>query len=528
MQRIRWYGPALALFVTALLVMAVGPRLARQIAWAGTEGRIAGTQQDLKQNETLAQLSGAFRQVAKSVEPSVVHVQVFKKKDERQQSRRRNLPERFRRWFGPSPFGEPPEDEKKNEKNYEKYDVPRLRGNGSGWAYDKEGHVITNHHVVKDADKIRLRFHDGSERDAKVVGADPKTDIAVLKTEGGPLHAAKRSEQPVAKGDLVFAFGSPFHFEFTVSQGIVSAKGRRLDIVAGGRGYENFIQTDAAINPGNSGGPLTNIRGEVVAMNTAIASNTGSYNGIGFAIPMRMINEVVTQILEKGRVERGYLGVYIEELSEKMAKSFGYDGEGVLITKPIENSPAAKAGLQRGDIIVRINGKPVSSPQALRRRVASMPPGTEAEVTVFRDGETRTVSVTLGELPNQPGQAKRQGSAEKESPTPEGAALLRKLGFRDLATVENAELKQLGFQTVEGGVLVKAVRRGSVAASAGIRPRSVITHVLGRPVRSVSAFAEALAGNDVTQKPVRVSYVIKHPASGETLNRFALLKLTEE
>jgi len=512
MHRIRWYGPTLTLLVTSLLVMVLGPTMARHITWAQTDAQIQLARTNLETDPSLAKLSDAFREVARAVEPSVVHVQVF--------SRDRRPENPLRRFFGPHgpQMPDPREDE-----DFEDYDVPQLRGNGSGWVYDKEGHIVTNNHVIQNADEIKCRFHDGSERTATVVGRDPKTDIAVLKVSGDSLHPAAIAREPVQKGDIVFAFGSPFRFEFTVSQGIVSGMGRQLQIIE--RGYENFIQTDAAINPGNSGGPLTNIQAQVVGMNTAIASRTGTYTGLGFAIPARMVQSIVDQILETGGVQRGYLGVYIEELTPRMAKTFTYEGEGVLITGAIEGSPAEEAELKRGDIITEVNGEPVSEVNRLRRLIAAHQPGTSVTLTIFRQGRTLEVPVTLAELPETPSQAR--GPAGETEPEAPARQLLRKLGFERLRDLTPEIARQLELEALDGGVVVQSVRRGSVAASEGIVPRSIITHVMGEPVESVAAFAEKLAAHDLTEAPVRVSLVIRDPRSGETVSRFALLELDE-
>ncbi|NJL31408.1 MAG: PDZ domain-containing protein, partial [Phycisphaerales bacterium] len=248
-------------------------------------------------------------------------------------------------------------------------------GSGSGWVYSADGHIITNNHVIEEADRIEVRFFNGESMDAVVVGTDPKTDVAVIKVDATKLHASTLATEPVEQGEIVFAFGAPFRFEFSMSQGIVSGQGRQLGILAERQGYENFIQTDAAINPGNSGGPLTNIYGQVVGMNTAIASRTGAFNGLGFAIPIDMVKKVVDELIATGTVQRGYLGIFIEELDPRMARTFGYDGKGVLVTNPIDGGPAAEAGVQRGDIITKVEGKPVSTPDELRNLVADLAPG---------------------------------------------------------------------------------------------------------------------------------------------------------
>ncbi|MDX1682517.1 MAG: trypsin-like peptidase domain-containing protein, partial [Phycisphaeraceae bacterium] len=428
MQRVRHYGPTVVLLLTAGLVLILGPRVARQLAWASADAEIHAARANLKDNAGLAQLSEAFRNVARVVEPSVVHVQVFARRAPRQE----NPLDRF---FGPRRH----EPEPRDEPEYEEFDVPQLRGNGSGWVFDTDGHVVTNHHVIADADEIKLRFQDGSEHEATVVGSDPKTDIAVLKVENATLHPAARAGQPVEKGDIVFAFGSPFRFDFTVSQGIVSAKGRQLRLIESG--YENFIQTDAAINPGNSGGPLTNIHGEVVGMNTAIASRTGAYNGLGFAIPVKMVQSIVTQLIEDGSVTRGYLGVYIEDLSPRMARTFGYEGDGgVLVTKPIDGGPAAKAGVQRGDIITHVNERPVDDVNALRHAVAGIRPGAQVPVTLFRNGKSLDLTIEVAALPKQSPMARQPDDDTQPEANPEAEHLemLAKLGLEGVNTLTQA------------------------------------------------------------------------------------------
>ena len=317
MHRIRWYGPSVMLLLTTLLVMATGPNVARQIAWAGTDAKIALVKQNLASKPSLAELSEAFREVAQAVAPSVVHIEVsVKDSPARRRLKSFREEELFRRFFGPHRFrGERDDSDddtapKDDGEDYDRYNMPSEQSTGSGWVYDQDGHIITNHHVVEHADVITIRFQDGTHYEATVVGTDPKTDIAVVKVDTPQIHPATIADEVVEQGDIVFAFGSPFQFEFSMSQGIVSGKGRRLHILDRHQGYENFIQTDAAINPGNSGGPLTNIYGQVVGMNTAIATSTGYYNGLGFAIPVNMVTNVADQLISTGKVSRGYLGIY--------------------------------------------------------------------------------------------------------------------------------------------------------------------------------------------------------------------------
>lgn len=523
MRRIRWHGPSVILLVTTLLAILAGP----PTAWAQTNAQITLVRDSLSQNPSLAELSNAFQKVAQVVGPSVVHIQIAVKQRGhfRGTSEEENL---LRRFFGPHRFKldprDPPEnntDEDEAEEDLDRYNVPRPLGNGSGWVYDSDGHIITNNHVVKDADELTVRFQDGSERKATVVGTDPKTDIAVIKVEHDDLHPATLATEPVDQGNIVFAFGSPFGFEFSMSQGIVSAKGRRLGILSQG-GYENFIQTDSAINRGNSGGPMTNIYGQVVGMNTAIATRSTGFQGLGFAIPVDMVRQVVDQLIDKGTVSRGYLGIYIADLNPKLAKTFGFEGAGVLVEDPIQGSPGEKAGVQRGDIIFKINGNSVASADQLRHTVASFAPGTTLKLDVFRNGQRMTLPITLGELPEQITTINRLNGAgdEADSPDKSDQRFLRKLGIDSITTLTQ-ELAQRVNVKFTPGVLVRSIRAGSAAEAGGIASGHIITAVMGTGVTTVDQFMAELKKHDLTTG-IRLSMV-----AGE-IERFVLLELPDK
>lgn len=530
MNRIRWYGPTLVLLVAVVLVMVAGPYLAQQIAWAQAGARITLIRDSLSQNPSLATLSEAFRHVAEVVEPSVVHIQIEQKGGG--PGERITEEDLLRRFFGPHPFDLEPRrrrtprsdeepDEQQEDQNLDRFNVPRVVGAGSGWVYDSQGHVITNHHVVKDADAITVRFQDGTERQATVVGTDPKTDIAVLKIEGGVLHPATLATEPVEQGDIVFAFGSPLGFEFSMSQGIVSAKGRQLRILTDG-GYENFIQTDAAINRGNSGGPMTNIYGQVVGMNAAIASRSTGFQGLGFAIPVSTLKHVVGQLIEDGKVSRGYLGIYIADLDPKLARTFGYDGTGVLVEDPIEDGPAAAAGIRRGDIITKLNGQSVQTANELRHKVAAHRPGTRLSLEVFRDGKMVDLEVTIAQLPDEvDGRGGRDGEGRSQGTDDDsGRLLLRKLGLRSVNTMDPQIAKRFGAKMVPG-VLVRSVRRESAADAAGITEGQIITDVMGVKVETVDELVKELKKHDISEG-VRLSVV-----DGD-LERFVFLELPDK
>jgi serine protease Do len=386
----------------------------------------------------------------------------------------------------------------------DQFNVPRPYGSGSGWVFDTDGHIITNNHVVEGADSISVRFSDGTERKATVVGVDTKTDVAVIKVEGGAvLHPASLAQDPVEQGDIVFAFGSPLRFEFSMSQGIVSAKGRQLRIVADGQGYENFIQTDAAINPGNSGGPLTNISGEVIGMNTAIASRTGQSNGIGFAIPVDMVNDVVKQIIKNGRVTRGYLGIVIEDLDPDKAASYDFKGKGVLVTEPVPDGPAAKAGILSEDIITKVDGQPVDKVEQLREFVAMHAPGSKFPIEVYRGGKTLVLEAVVVEQPLQMASVPNATTPEKAAPAEDNRMeLLRKLGIENATTFTQDTADKYRTKWVPG-VLIMGVRPDSVAASQGLMRYTLITHVFSTQVKTVDELLSAIAKAD-TSKGIRL------------------------
>ncbi len=291
----------------------------------------------------------------------------------------------FRRFFG-EPFGIPRER--------------RQTGLGSGVIVDPSGYILTNNHVIRGADEIKVTLFDRREFKGKIIGTDPKTDLAVVKIDAKDLPYIELGDSDKLKvGELVIAIGNPYGLNQTVTMGIVSATGRANVGIAD---YEDFIQTDAAINPGNSGGALVNVKGELVGINTAIFSTTGGYQGIGFAIPSNMAKAVMEQLIKHKKVIRGWLGVSIQALSPDMRRHFGLKEEkGVLINQVYENSPAEKAGLREEDIILQYNGKDITDPTQLRNLVASTPPGKVVELKIFRDGRIISLKVTIEELPQE-------------------------------------------------------------------------------------------------------------------------------
>ncbi|MBI1371429.1 MAG: PDZ domain-containing protein [Phycisphaera sp.] len=526
MKSIRSYAPSLVLIVTLAVVLVGGPYAMRQFAWAEQDAKLEQARAQLHSKAApLSGMSDAFKQVAKVAEPSVVHISI-----KRKIARRMVTPsagpgapgepqtpeDLFRRFFerqNPgAPRGQAPQPDEQDDQ-YDEYNVPQTIGSGSGWVYQHNGenYIVTNNHVVEKADEITVKFFDKTTRDAEVVGTDPQTDIAVIKIKGAiQMHPAQLATKPVDQGELVFAFGSPFQFEFSMSQGIVSGKGREIGILRGVGGYENFIQTDAAINPGNSGGPLMNIYGEVVGMNSAIATRTGAFNGIGLAIPADMIRAVVTQIIDKGKVSRGYLGVFIGDLTPDMAKTFGYDGHGALVENITDgSSPAAKAGMKAGDIIYKVDGNDVEDASSLRRNVASIPPGQTITVNVFRDGKRIELKVKLEEKPDELAVRGGRPGIVPDKPADLDAEKLetfRKLGIERMQTVTKDLAARLEIDA-EPGIVIESVRPGSVAATAGLQPGVIITQVQGEDVTTVTDLAQATAKLDLSKGVrFRVSY----------------------
>ena len=427
---------------------------------------------------SLRQSSKAFAEVAKKVSPSVVFIKV--------ESVQKGVPitpfqspfgdEFFKRFFGDRFPGFPNHQQRQPER--------RVMGQGSGFVFKIEkrlisdtSYILTNNHVVEGADKIRVTFQDGQEFEAKIAGADPKSDIAILEIESSEHPALPMGNSAKLEvGEWVVAVGNPFGLSHTLTVGVVSAKGRSG---LGINDYEDFIQTDAAINPGNSGGPLVNLDGEVVGINTAIFSRSGGYMGVGFAIPVNLAKNIADQLIDRGEVTRGYLGIVIQNMTPELAESFDMGADkGILVAQVSEDSPAEKAGLKVGDLIVSYQGEKVTEVGEFRNRVALTPPGTNANLTVIRDGKRKNINVKIGNL--EDGKVVASGSTERAD----------ELGL----TVETLtpDLAHQ-FDTKPGqGVVVTEVQSGSVAAMAGIHRGTVIFQVNQKEVNSSTEFQRAL------------------------------------
>jgi serine protease Do len=354
------------------------------------------------------------------------------------------------------------------------------RSLGSGFVINADGHIVTNNHVVAGASEIKVKLSDGRELPAKVVGHDPKTDLALLKVEatGLPVIPFGNSGE-LQVGEAVMAIGNPFGLEQTVTTGIVSATGR----VIGEGPYDNFIQTDASINPGNSGGPLINARGQAVGINTAIFTQTGGSVGIGFAIPVDLAKTVVTQLATTGHVVRGYLGVSIQPMNAELAKGLGVaETSGALVSSVVDGSPAAKAGVKPGDVITEYNGRKVARAEDLPRAVAESAVGREVPLTVVRDGKPVTLRASIARLDDTDAPAARGAKGTKENTSALGLSL---------QPITPAEARERGLGD-RGGVIVRDVRDGSPAASAGLRPGDVISEINRAPIKTADDVKQAM------------------------------------
>jgi len=349
---------------------------------------------------------------------------------------------------------------------------------GSGFIIDSDGYVITNNHVVRDADEIIVRLSDRRELKAKLVGTDPRSDVALLKLDATDLPVVKIGNSDKLKvGEWVMAIGSPFGFDHSVSVGVVSAIGRNLPR----ENYVPFIQTDVAINPGNSGGPLFNLKGEVVGINSQIYSRTGGFMGLSFAIPVDEAMLVVKQLKATGKVARGWLGILIQDVSRELAESFGMKNpEGALVLRVMENSPAAKAGFKDGDVVVEFNGKQIIRSSDLPLAVGHTPIGSEAEVKVVRESRNKTLRVKIAELPNEEKLAQK---SKQKSPT---SRTNNVLGI-EVEALSAAQKKQLDED--DRGVLVRRVGKGP-AKNAGIRSGDVILKLNHQDVKGPKQFAK--------------------------------------
>jgi serine protease Do len=408
----------------------------------------------------------SFAPIVKKVSPGVVQIMV------RGKANNMSVPDGFgfndpfwRRFFGEQ-FG--------RQMPNRQFAPPRQRGLGSGVIVTKDGYILTNNHVVENAEEVKVSLQDAREFTAKVIGRDPKSDIAVIKIDEKDLPTVPMADSDkVQVGDLVLAIGNPFGVGQTVTTGIVSATGRgNLGI----EDYEDFIQTDAAINPGNSGGALVDVEGRLIGINTAIFSQSGGNQGIGFAVPSSLARTVMDSLIKDGRVTRGYLGIMIQDLTPALAKEFKLkDTSGALVGEVVAKGPADKAGFKDGDVVLEYNGKKVSDSRRLRLAVGETKPGTSVPVKILRDGESRTLRVTVQQLPGSVGMAKNASPDSNDNGTLNGVSV------GDLDQQSRAALKVPANVT---GVVVTEVQPDSPAAEAGLKQGDIIQEINRHPVKT--------------------------------------------
>jgi len=454
--------------MVALVSLVVGLGIAGSLDWLAPSRAVnlmgESGNSDFRSSGQLPDFVG----LAKKMKPVVVNISTTQVSETRGQQE-----------FG-SPFGE---DDPFNDfwKRFFGGPLPRgpqrQRSLGSGFIIDADGSILTNNHVVENAQKIMVKLADDQDYEAKIIGRDPKTDIAVIKINAkASLTAATFGDSDrLEVGEWVMAIGNPFGLDSTVTSGIVSAKGRHI-----GQGpYDNFIQTDASINPGNSGGPLLNLHGEVVGINTAIFSRTGGNIGIGFAIPINLVKELLPQLRGKGKVTRGYLGVLIQKVTPEIAESLGMDkARGALVANISKDGPAEKAGVKVGDVIIEFDGKEIKDSGDLPIIVARTAVERKVRMKVLRDKKEQQLSVTVGELKDE----------EVVASAPEKGELGMTV---QRLTPQIAE--SLGLESAEG-VVVSAVDPGSAADEAGIRRGDVIVEIDRKPIRSIDEYKKAVAG----------------------------------
>ena len=406
-----------------------------------------------------------FRDLVKETSPAVVNISTVKHATQasgysRNYGLPEDVPEIFRHFFGHQ-FPQGPRG-----GNQERASL------GSGFIVSKDGYILTNNHVVQDADEIIVRLNDRRELDAILIGADESSDLAVLKVDAEDLPTVDLGDSDkLDVGEWVVAIGSPFGFDYSVTAGIVSAKGRSLP----NENYVPFIQTDVAINPGNSGGPLFNLDGEVVGINSQIYTRSGGFMGVSFAIPINVAMDVAEQLKSKGKVSRGWLGVVIQEVNKDLAESFGLDrAAGALVVQVLEGSPAEAAGLVTGDIITGVNGKEVYLSSDLPHLIGGLSPGDKAKMSVVRSGKRKNISVEIGVLPEDDG-------AQHAANTPPAERQSNRVGL----VVSDLTARQR--QDSGDGVVVTEVKRGP-AAMAGVVRGDVITMINGERIRNVADF----------------------------------------
>ena len=405
-----------------------------------------------------------FSNLVEQVSPAVVSVNVVKKMSQ-EELLQQQVPEILRRFFG-------------NQVIIPQQQIPQEKtGYGSAFFISKDGYLLTNHHVVEDASKVTIVLNDRRELDATVVGSDERTDVALLKVQGASFPELRTGNvDQLRVGEPVLAIGSPFGFDYSASAGIVSAKMRNMM----GETSVPFIQTDVALNPGNSGGPLFNQRGEVVGVNSRIFSGTGGYMGLSFSIPIDVAMDVADQLKRNGKVTRSYLGVSLQDIDRNLAESYKLSKpEGSLITQVAPNSPAARAGLRAGDVILKYNGTPISRTSELLNYLNRSVPNQSIQLEVLRDDKRRNITATVSTAPDD--------TPAKNNPDTAAKGPVLGVSIRDLSVAEQRQLD------IKGGVLIQEVRRGGSAAQARIMPGDVIVQLNNTTIQNANQFVETVS-----------------------------------
>ncbi|MEB6563977.1 MAG: Do family serine endopeptidase [Gammaproteobacteria bacterium] len=405
-----------------------------------------------------------FSNLVEQVSPAVVSVNVVKKMSQ-EELLQQQVPEILRRFFG-------------NQVIIPQQQLPQEKtGYGSAFFISKDGYLLTNHHVVEDASKVTIVLNDRRELDATVVGSDERTDVALLKVQGASFPELRTGNvDQLRVGEPVLAIGSPFGFDYSASAGIVSAKMRNMM----GETSVPFIQTDVALNPGNSGGPLFNQRGEVVGVNSRIFSGTGGYMGLSFSIPIDVAMDVADQLKRNGKVTRSYLGVSLQDIDRNLAESYKLSKpEGSLITQVAPNSPAARAGLRAGDVILKYNGTPISRTSELLNYLNRSVPNQSIQLEVLRDDKRRNITATVSTAPDD--------TPAKNNPETAAKGPVLGVSIRDLTVAEQRQLD------IKGGVLIQEVRRGGSAAQARIMPGDVVVQLNNTPIQNANQFVETVS-----------------------------------
>jgi periplasmic serine protease, Do/DeqQ family len=465
------------------------------VAWSATSGSNPSVTVKVDEkpvaSDASSPLGASYAPIVKKVAPSVVKVLVAEKAKSVPVAEGHpffDLPG-FREFFGEQYGRQMP------GRGRGTFRQPPAQGLGSGVIVSDDGYILTNSHVVRGADTIKVSLNDGRELTAKVVGSDPETDLAVIKVDAKDLPAITFTDSDkVEVGDKVLAVGNPFGIGQTVTSGMVSGLGRATL----GLDYEDFIQTDAAINPGNSGGALVDAHGRLIGINTAILSRSGGFQGIGFAVPANLARNVMEQLVKNGKVIRGYLGVSVQDITPTLAEHFELkERKGALVAEVVPDSPADKAGLENGDIITKFNGKPVNDARHLKLTVATVPPGEKVKTEVLRDGDKKTIEVTITKRPGDRSLARNDGGTFGDEDT----GTLRGVGVADLDT---AARREFGVPRNVRGALVTSVDPDSAAAAAGLQPGDVIQEINRQPVRNADDAIRLTENTESQQTLVRI------------------------